>query len=145
MWRLTRRATGRCQVSPCCQVRERKAKAACPNASHPANSGAMSIPQVIEATNCTAALKEWAVTCRALREGRQILLLRKGGIEDDCGVFELEHRAFWLQPTYDHQSDDRLKPEYRDLLAEVEAAQRKGENLDFIALELFATVERVWA
>ena len=105
----------------------------------------MSTPQIAEATNCTAALKEWAVTCRALREGRQILLLRKGGIEDDHGVFELEHRALWLQPTYDHQSDDRLKPEYRDLLAEVEAAQRKGENLDFIALELFATVERVWA
>jgi hypothetical protein len=27
-----------------------------------------------------AALKEWAVVCKALEEGRQILLLRKGGI-----------------------------------------------------------------
>ena len=26
------------------------------------------------------AFKEWAITCKALEEGRQVVLLRKGGI-----------------------------------------------------------------
>ena len=94
---------------------------------------------------CAAALKEWAVTCRALREGRQILLLRKGGIADDYGVFTLEHHAFWLQPTYEHQIEAKVKAEQRALFEAVAASQLDGENLDFIALELFARVERVWA
>jgi len=101
--------------------------------------------EVVENTSCAAALKEWAVTCRALREGRQILLLRKGGIEDDYGVFSLEHQSFWLQPTYEHQSADRVKPQHRDLFDAVEETMRDGENLDFIVLELFARVEQVWA
>ena len=99
-------------------------------------------------TSCetsTAALKEWAVTCQALKEGRQVLLLRKGGIEDDYGVFALEHQTFWLQPTYEHQSEDRVTSQERDLFATVAAAQQDGENLDFIALGLWAQVARVWA
>lgn len=99
----------------------------------------------ISSQTCTAALKEWAVTCRALQEGRQVLLLRKGGIEDDYGVFALEHQTFWLQPTYEHQSEDRVKPQDRDLFGTVAAAQQDGENLDFIALGLWAQVARVWA
>ena len=98
-----------------------------------------------QVVNSNAALKEWAVTCRALQEGRQVLLLRKGGIEDDYGVFSLEQQTFWLQPTYEHQSEDRVKPQERDLFATVAAAQREGENLDFIALGLWAQVARVWA
>lgn len=121
-----------------------RAFAACPAASLPANSEAMSELQSME-TMCAAALKEWAVTCRALRDGRQILLLRKGGIADDYGVFALEHQSFWLQPTYEHQSEERVKPEHRDLFDSVEASRLDGENLDFIALELYARVERVWA
>ena len=37
-----------------------------------------------------SALKEWAVGIRALREGRQVLLLRKGGLRDANGEFALE-------------------------------------------------------
>lgn len=96
-------------------------------------------------TESAAALKDWAVTCRALKEGRQVLLLRKGGIADDYGVFALEQQRFWLQPTYEHQSEDRVKPAHRDLFGSVDAARQDGENLDFIALELFAQVERVWS
>jgi len=46
------------------------------------------------------AFKEWAVICRALAEGRQALILRKGGIEETGGTFEVEHSRFWLYPTY---------------------------------------------
>ena len=57
------------------------------------------------------ALKEWAVVCRALESGRQIVLLRKGGISDVGGVFHVQHREFLLFPTWLHQSKPMLKPE----------------------------------
>jgi len=57
------------------------------------------------------ALKEWATVCRALATGRQALLLRKGGISESIGGFELEHNTFLLFPTYLHQNLESLKPE----------------------------------
>ena len=35
------------------------------------------------------AFKEWAVICRALAEGRQALILRKGGIAEAGGDFRV--------------------------------------------------------
>jgi hypothetical protein len=55
------------------------------------------------------ALKEWAVTVRALRENRQIILLRKGGIMEAVGGFQTEHDEFLLFPTYLHQNEKMLK------------------------------------
>jgi hypothetical protein len=55
------------------------------------------------------ALKEWDVVCRALADGRQMLLLRKGGIYEAAGEFELEHRRFLLFPTLVHQNPKMLK------------------------------------
>lgn len=60
------------------------------------------------------ALKEWAIVCRALEQGRQILLLRKGGIYESAGEFEVEHRQFLLFPTYLHQNLNMLKPDARE-------------------------------
>ncbi|HEY7116684.1 MAG TPA: DUF1802 family protein [Tepidisphaeraceae bacterium] len=57
------------------------------------------------------ALKEWATVCRALESGRQIVLLRKGGIYESAGEFEVENRQFLLFPTYLHQNLAMLKPE----------------------------------
>jgi hypothetical protein len=56
------------------------------------------------------ALKEWASVCTALGQGTQIMLLRKGGIYESAGEFELEHREFLLFPTYVHQNLKMLKP-----------------------------------
>jgi hypothetical protein len=64
-------------------------------------------------TSLQTALKEWATVCSALSTGHQILLLRKGGIYESAGEFELEHREFLLFPTYLHQNADMLKPEHR--------------------------------
>src|SRR6476469_947176 len=50
------------------------------------------------------ALKEWATVCHALETGRQMLLLRKGGIYEAAGEFELENPQFLLFPTYLHQN-----------------------------------------
>ena len=48
--------------------------------------------------------------CRALEQGRQTVLLRKGGIYEAAGEFEVEHREFLLFPTYLHQNLKMLKP-----------------------------------
>ena len=56
------------------------------------------------------ALKEWDSVCRALEDGRQILLLRKGGIHESAGEFEPDHPTFILFPTFLHQNLAMLKP-----------------------------------
>lgn len=58
------------------------------------------------------ALKEWAVVCRALEQGRQTVLLRKGGILEYRQGFEVKHEKFLLFPTYEHQAKEHLQPDY---------------------------------
>jgi hypothetical protein len=67
------------------------------------------------------AFKEWAVICRALGEGRQALVLRKGGVAEDGGTFRVEQTRFWLYPTYAHQQAGALSLEGQALLSQVEA------------------------
>jgi hypothetical protein len=55
-------------------------------------------------------LKEWDSVCTALQEGRQIVLLRKGGISEHAGQFTVEHAQFLLFPTFLHQKKLMLKP-----------------------------------
>lgn len=62
-------------------------------------------------TSLRIALKEWASVCKALETGRQMILLRKGGIYEAAGEFELENPQFLLFPTYLHQNLTMLKPE----------------------------------
>jgi hypothetical protein len=52
---------------------------------------------------CQYALKEWSVTIDSLLAGRQILLLRKGGIHEQRDGFKVEHRDFFLFPSHLHQ------------------------------------------
>jgi hypothetical protein len=61
-----------------------------------------------------SALKEWAIVCKGLEEGRQTILLRKGGIMERKHGFELRHNDFYMFPTYEHQSKDLLQQEYAD-------------------------------
>ena len=73
----------------------------------------MQLPQQLN-----VALKEWASVCSALEEGRQLILLRKGGILEAIGGFELEHPQFFLFPTYLHQNAQMLKePERKRLVS----------------------------
>ena len=71
---------------------------------------------------CHIALKEWAVTVDALGNGRQALLLRKGGISESGKHFRVAHPEFLLYPTFEHQREDLLKethqPALRALLEE---------------------------
>jgi hypothetical protein len=68
------------------------------------------------------ALKEWAVICRALADGRQSLILRKGGLAEPGGEFQIEQKQFWLYPTYVHQQRAGIKPEALPLLEQAQAA-----------------------
>ncbi len=64
-----------------------------------------------DASTLRTGLKEWSTVCRTLESGRQIFLLRKGGIYESSGEFEVEHRRFLLFPTYVHQKREMLKGE----------------------------------
>ena len=82
-------------------------------------------------TDCAIALKEWAVTARALDRGEQILLLRKGGISEEGRDFRVLHPEFLLYPTFEHQREDLLKEEYQHDLREVLAQAPDGETITF--------------
>jgi hypothetical protein len=86
------------------------------------------------------ALKEWAVVCHELAAGRQIVLLRKGGIREPAGGFGIEHREFFLFPTSFHENADGLVPAVRAALPDVARAAPPGGILRF---DLYATVEAV--
>jgi hypothetical protein len=58
---------------------------------------------------CPIAFKEWAGVCAALLEGRQSLIVRKGGIAEGPRGFVPEHEAFWLYPTHVHQAQQGLR------------------------------------
>ena len=62
----------------------------------------------------TAGLKEWAAAVHALLDGRQTVLLRKGGIGEKR--FAVESGDFLLFPTVAHSHAERVRPEHRDLL-----------------------------
>ncbi len=62
------------------------------------------------------ALKEWAVVCKALEKGRQVILLRKGGILEYKQGFEVKHDRFLMFPTFEHQSKENLQADYMDEL-----------------------------
>ncbi len=65
------------------------------------------------------ALKEWAVVCRALEEGRQVVLLRKGGILEYRQGFEVKHEKFLLFPTFEHQSKEHLQADFAGRLDQI--------------------------
>ena len=93
-------------------------------------------PEPADAT-LSVALKEWAVVCGALETGRQIVLLRKGGILESLSGFDVEHRQFLLFPTYVHQNPEMLKTTER---AGIES---RAEEPQRITLSSFADVTDV--
>lgn len=87
------------------------------------------------------ALKEWAVTLRALDAGHQILLLRKGGIREEGKQFRLDYERFYLYPTFEHQRPELLKPVFRGTFDDL-LAGRNGEPS--IVVSHFAEVTDAW-
>src|SRR5271166_3261085 len=67
--------------------------------------------------SCAVAFKEWASVCDALLDGRQTIILRKGGINEGPapGVFMPDHSEFWLYPTWVHQAEQGVRTKAADL------------------------------
>lgn len=65
------------------------------------------------------ALKEWDVVCEALGCGRQVVVIRKGGISEDGGGLTFRQGEFALLPTFFHQQTERVVPDF-------ECAVREG-------------------
>jgi len=86
------------------------------------------------------ALKEWAVVVWALGQGRQILLLRKGGVAEEEGEFRLAASEFFLYPTYEHQQAELLQPQFAEKFPAVAADSPSAGELWF---RLYAVVTDV--
>lgn len=84
------------------------------------------------------ALKEWDFLITALLEGRQAILLRKGGILESENQFTLEHPRFLLYPTFIHQDPRMLKPQLRQTLPSQRAEP------DAIPIRGYAQVARIF-
>jgi hypothetical protein len=71
----------------------------------------MTLANANSLTSVMHALKEWAILVKAVEEGKQFILFRKGGILDDG--FSVESNEFLLYPTFEHQSREYIKDEYK--------------------------------
>jgi hypothetical protein len=65
------------------------------------------------------ALKEWATVVKALEQGKQTVILRKGGILETASGFNIESKKFFLFSTWEHQETKHVKPEFHDFLNKV--------------------------
>lgn len=59
----------------------------------------------------TTALKEWASVVAALAGGEGTILLRKGGIVEQSGEFEIEHHRCLLFPSTFHPAPAHVRPD----------------------------------
>jgi hypothetical protein len=91
---------------------------------------------------CAVAFKEWAVVCAALAAGKQVIILRKGGIHEGPSGFQPEYDRFWLYPTRFHQGSDALVPDAEAFLNAALAAQ---PAVGAVRLQHFARVQEVIA
>lgn len=53
--------------------------------------------------------KEWQVVCDALADGRQTVILRKGGFHEGREGFSFAHEKFYLFPTRFHATAEQVR------------------------------------
>ncbi len=85
-------------------------------------------------TSSMPALKEWSAVVHALLGGRQLVLLRKGGIGEKR--FEVAAQEFLFFPTVAHSHAERVRRGHRDLL---DAAAADSTD-DYVVLRAAAKV-----
>ena len=83
------------------------------------------------------AFKEWAIVVDALARGEQILILRKGGIHEGRGGFQVGHDRFLLFPTRYHQQGESVVGDASERCADVLAGLPEE---DVVRIEFFAEV-----
>lgn len=82
------------------------------------------------------AFKEWAFIVDALGKGKQSIIIRKGGISEEGGDFELKGKKFFLLPTQFHQAKEMIKETW---LNELES-EKYLVNPDTVLVEYYAEV-----
>ena len=85
------------------------------------------------------ALKEWSAAVHAMLDGRQTVLLRKGGIHEKR--FDVAAREFVFFPTVAHGHAERVRPEHRDLLDAAAADSTDDEIVIRAGAKVVAAVE----
>ena len=92
------------------------------------------------ATTLTSpALKEWSAAVHAMLDGRQTVLLRKGGIHEKRFTLDSPHFLFF--PTVAHSHAQRVRPEHRDLLKPAAADSSESEIVLRAGARVVAAVE----
>ena len=91
------------------------------------------------ATLTQPALKEWSAAVHALLDGRQTVLLRKGGIHEKR--FEVVASRFLLFPTVAHSHAERVRPEHRELLGPAAADSTDDDVVLRATARVVAAVE----
>jgi hypothetical protein len=86
------------------------------------------------------AFKEWALVCEAMKQGRQTVLVRKGGIREDEGIFRVNDPEFFLLPTYEHQNRGLLQPEFAHDPNELATV---GFDARTVTIDAYAVVDTV--
>lgn len=86
------------------------------------------------------ALKEWQVAVNALEQGETVLLLRKGGIRETGGRFQVPFAQVLLYPTYEHQQAQWLKPAYAGQVQPVAS----GWHPDSVRIGAWANITHVF-
>jgi hypothetical protein len=84
------------------------------------------------------ALKEWSAAVHAMLDGRQTVLLRKGGIGEKR--FDLAAPEFVFFPTVAHGHAERVRPEHRDLLDAAASDSTEAEVVVRAAAKVVAAV-----
>jgi hypothetical protein len=94
---------------------------------------------VTDAALTQPALKEWSAAVHAMLDGRQTVLLRKGGIHEKR--FSLESSHFLFFPTVAHSHAQRVRPEHRDLLPSASSDSTEAEIVLRAGAKVVAAVE----
>ncbi|MEZ6044746.1 MAG: DUF1802 family protein [Planctomycetaceae bacterium] len=104
-----------------------------------------SVNDNLKSTETEMALKEWAIVCAALAAGKQILIIRKGGIDEGADGFKPEHSDFWLFPTNFHQDASALNENGQNWLKNLsDHSPLQSPAAGEISLQTFCHVEEVF-
>lgn len=85
------------------------------------------------------ALKEWSAAVHAMLDGRQTVLLRKGGIHEKRFTLDSSHFLFF--PTVAHSHAQRVRPEHRALLKAAAADSTESEIVLRAGAKVVAAIE----
>ena len=94
----------------------------------------------------TCALKEWAYVIELLQSGRQVLLLRKGGIYEDQGPgrFQMQHDQFLMLPAWEHERLDWVRKEWLQKQPPQEIGDAQVAEPEQVDLQVAAKVKKIW-